>query len=71
MTLRKRILSILFWSVVSAAFIGPGTVTTATKAGVYYNFQLLWALVFSTFATLLLQEASARLTIRSQMNLGE
>ncbi len=71
MTLKKRILSILFWSVVSAAFIGPGTVTTATKAGVYYNFQLLWALVFSTFATLLLQEASARLTIRSQMNLGE
>ncbi|NPA67822.1 MAG: divalent metal cation transporter [Chlorobi bacterium] len=71
MTLKKRILSILFWSVVSAAFIGPGTVTTATKAGVYYNFSLLWALVFSTFATLLLQEASARLTIRSQMNLGE
>lgn len=71
MTLRKRILSILFWSVVTAAFIGPGTVTTATKAGVYYNFQLLWALVFSTFATLLLQEASARLTIRSQLNLGE
>jgi len=71
MTLRKRILSILFWSVVAAAFIGPGTVTTATKAGVFYNFNLLWALLFSTFATLLLQEASARLTIRSQMNLGE
>ncbi len=71
MSLRKRILSILFWSVVAAAFIGPGTVTTATKAGVFYNFNLLWALLFSTFATLLLQEASARLTIRSQMNLGE
>ncbi len=71
MTLRKRIASILFWSVVSAAFIGPGTVTTATKAGVLYNFQLAWALVFSTFAALLLQEAAARLTIKSQMNLGE
>jgi NRAMP (natural resistance-associated macrophage protein)-like metal ion transporter len=71
MTLRKRIASILFWSVVSAAFIGPGTVTTATKAGVFFNFQLLWALVFSTFAALLLQEAAARLTIKSQMNLGE
>ena len=69
--LRKRILSILFWSVVSAAFIGPGTITTATKAGVFYNFQLLWALVFSTFATLLLQEASARLAINSKLNLGE
>ncbi len=71
MSLRKRILSILFWSVVAAAFIGPGTVTTATKAGVYFNFSLLWALLFSTFATLLLQEASARLTIRSGLNLGE
>lgn len=71
MTVRKRIQSILFWSIISAAFIGPGTVTTATKAGVYYNFQLLWALVFSTFATLLLQEASARLTIQTKLNLGE
>jgi len=71
MTLRKRISSILFWSIISAAFIGPGTVTTATQAGVYYNFQLLWALVFSTFATLLLQEASARLTIQTKLNLGE
>jgi len=71
MSIKKRILSVLFWSVVSAAFIGPGTITTATKAGVFYNFQLLWALVFSTFAALLLQEASARLTINSQMNLGE
>ncbi len=71
MSVKKRILSVLFWSVVSAAFIGPGTITTATKAGVFYNFQLLWALVFSTFAALLLQEASARLTINSQLNLGE
>ena len=69
--LKKRILSILFWSVVTAAFIGPGTITTATKAGTFYNFQLLWALVFSTFAALLLQEASARLAINSKLNLGE
>jgi manganese transport protein len=71
MTWKKRIMSVLFWSIVSAAFIGPGTVTTATKAGVHYNFQLLWTLVFSTFATLMLQEASARLAITTKMNLGE
>ena len=35
-------------------------------------FEIYWhSLVFSTFATLLLQEASARLTINSQLNLGE
>ncbi len=69
--IKKKILSILFWSVLAAAFIGPGTVVSATQAGIFYNFQLMWALVFSTFATILLQEASARITIHTQMNLGE
>ena len=66
-----RILNILFWSIISAAFIGPGTVTTATKAGSDFQFQLLWALSFSTVACLVLQEASARSTIYSGMNLGQ
>jgi len=70
-TFKSRLLNVLFWSVVSAAFIGPGTVTTATKAGANFQFDLLWALVFSTFACLLLQEASARITINSGMNLGQ
>ncbi|UCG27483.1 MAG: divalent metal cation transporter [Bacteroidales bacterium] len=69
--LRRRIINILFWSVISAAFIGPGTITTAAKAGAGYRFDLLWALVFSTIACLLLQEASARITIFSGRNLGE
>ncbi len=71
MKLKKKIFNILFWSVVAAAFIGPGTVTTATKAGAMFGFDLMWALVFSTFACLLLQEASARITIISKMNLGQ
>ena len=64
-------MNILFWSVISAAFIGPGTVTTATKAGVYYHYDLMWTMVFSVFACLLLQEASARIAIFSGLNLGE
>lgn len=71
MSLKKRLVSILFWSVVSAAFIGPGTVTAATTAGMKYEFSLLWAFVFSTFACIILQEASARLAIFSNLNLGE
>ncbi len=67
----KHILNILFWSVISAAFIGPGTVTTAASAGANFGFALLWALVFSTFACVVLQEASARLTIISGKNLGQ
>ena len=71
MTLKKRILNILFWSVISAAFIGPGTITTASKAGAVFGFDLLWALVFSTVGCLLLQEAAARITMASGMNLGQ
>jgi len=71
MSAKKRILNILFWSVVSAAFIGPGTITTAAKSGTEFGMELLWALLFSTFACLLLQEAAARLTIVSGKNLGQ
>ena len=63
--------SVLFWLIISAAFIGPGTVTTASKAGATYGLSLLWALVFSTIATILLQEAAARITIASGKSLGE
>ena len=69
--MRKRILNILFWSVISAAFIGPGTVTTAAKAGADFGLSLLWALTFATIACLALQEAAARLTIASGLNLGQ
>lgn len=67
----NRILQILFWSIIPAAFIGPGTVTTAASAGAKHGYSLLWALAFSTVATLVLQEASARVTVTSGRNLGE
>lgn len=68
---KDGLLSVLFWSIISAAFIGPGTVTTAASAGAGFGFGLLWALVFSTLATIVLQEAAARVTIASGKNLGE
>jgi manganese transport protein len=67
----KRILQVLFWSLIPAAFIGPGTVTTAASAGAGYGYALLWALTFSTIATVVLQEASARVTVVSGRNLAE
>ena len=56
---------------VAAAFIGPGTVTTASVAGTQTGYALLWALAFSIFATIVLQEMSARLGIISREGLGE
>ncbi len=57
--------------IVAAAFIGPGTVTTASKAGADYGFTLLWAIVFSVLAAMVLQEMSARLGVVSREGLGE
>ncbi len=56
---------------VAAAFIGPGTVTTATLAGADYGYTLLWGIVFSTLATLVLQEMSMRLGVVGRLSLGE
>jgi manganese transport protein len=56
---------------VTAAFIGPGTVTTSTLAGANYGYALLWALVFATFATIILQEMAARLGTVTQKGLAE
>ncbi|WP_298897307.1 Nramp family divalent metal transporter [uncultured Psychroserpens sp.] len=56
---------------VAAAFIGPGTVTVCTLAGVNFGFSLLWAMLLSIFATIVLQEMSARLGIVSQKGLSE
>lgn len=68
---RKGLSSVLFWSVISAAFIGPGTVTTASSAGANFKLDLLWALTFSIIATIVLQEAAARITVASGKSLGE
>jgi len=56
---------------VTAAFIGPGTVTTASVAGASYGFVLLWALLFSVAATFVLQEMSARLGLVTRQGLAE
>ena len=66
----KRVLAVLYWSVLAAAFIGPGTVTTAASAGARFGFALLWALLFSTVACAVLQEAAARLTVVAGFDLG-
>jgi NRAMP (natural resistance-associated macrophage protein)-like metal ion transporter len=56
---------------VTAAFIGPGTITACTLAGANFGYTLLWALVFATVATIILQDMSARLGIVTQKGLGE
>ncbi len=56
---------------ISASFIGPGTVTTATVTGASFGFALSWAIVFSIIATIILQEMSARLGLMGKISTGE
>lgn len=56
---------------VAAAFIGPGTVTVCTLAGVDFGISLLWALLLAMGATMVLQEMSARTGIMTGKGLAD
>jgi len=56
---------------VTAAFVGPGTIATASSAGANFGFALLWALLFSVFATIVLQEMAARVGLVTRAGLAE
>lgn len=56
---------------VTAAFIGPGTVTTASEAGAKYGFALLWVVLLAIVATVSLQTTAARLGLVARLGLGE
>jgi len=55
---------------VAAAFIGPGTITTCTLAGVDFGFALLWAMLLSIITTVVFQEMAARIGIITQQGLA-
>lgn len=58
-------------TLVTAAFIGPGTLTVCTVTGANFGYTLLWVLLFAVFATIILQEMAARLGLVTQKGLGE
>lgn len=57
-------------ALIAAAFIGPGTVTACTLAGVNYGYTLLWAIAISIVASIILQEMSARAGLVTRMGLA-
>ena len=56
---------------VTAAFIGPGTIVTASQSGASFGMALLWAVAFSALATAVLQEMAARVGLVTRRSLGE
>src|SRR5699024_2604424 len=58
-------------AIVTSAFIGPGTITTTTLAGVNYRYELLWTILFSGLALIILMEMSSRIGIISNHDITE
>lgn len=56
---------------VTAAFIGPGTVITASTAGTQFGCELLWTVLLASIGTILLQSLAARLGIETGGGLSE
>ncbi len=58
-------------AIVTSAFIGPGTITTTTLAGVNYRYALLWVIFFSGIALISLMKMTSRVSIVSQKDVTE
>ncbi len=56
---------------VTAAFIGPGTVTLASKSGAADGYGLLWVVGLSVIAAIVFQEMAARLGIVTGQDLAQ
>jgi len=56
---------------VTAAFIGPGTVTTCSLAGANFGYALIFALVFAVITTIILQSMTGRLSLGSGLDLAQ
>lgn len=70
-TLKERLADMGPAAIVTSAFIGPGTITTTTLAGVNYRYELLWTILFSGLALLILMEMSSRIGIISNHDISE
>jgi manganese transport protein len=57
-------------TIVTAAFIGPGTVTLCSLAGAQYGYVLLWTMVLSVIITIVLQNMAAKLGLFTQKGLA-
>ena len=56
----KELASMLYWTMLAACTVGPGTVVTCARAGAEFNLTLTWALLFASALAYTLQEGTAR-----------
>ncbi|MGB1971499.1 MAG: divalent metal cation transporter, partial [Flavobacteriaceae bacterium] len=56
---------------ITAAFIGPGTITLCVMAGVEHGFNLLWAMALSIVITIFIQNTAARIAWTTRKGLAK
>jgi len=56
---------------ITAAFIGPGTVTSASFAGASFGFYLLWVVILSGILAFVLQEMAGRFSLEQEEDLSQ
>lgn len=55
---------------IAAAFIGPGTVTSATLAGAKFGFSLLWVILLAIISAVVIQEMVGRFSLGTGIDIG-
>lgn len=58
-------------AIVTSAFIGPGTITTTTNAGVQFGYSLLWAIIFSGISLIIIMNMASRIATIGNKNIIE
>ena len=70
-TLKEKIAAMGPGFLIVGSFIGPGTVTSSTRAGAANGLTLFWCVLFSVIAVIVVQGMSARIGIVTQNGLAE
>lgn len=70
-TLKKKLKNMGPGILVVGTFMGPGSITSATRAGADFGYTLLWTVVFSIIAVIVLQEMASRFGIVTQTGLAD
>ena len=52
----KEIISMLYWSMLAACTVGPGTVVTCARAGAEFELSLIYVLIFASVLAYTLQD---------------
>lgn len=70
-TLKEKLAAMGPGFLIVGSFIGPGTVTSSTRAGAANGLTLFWCVVFSVIAVIVVQGMAARLGIVTREGLAE